>query len=125
MGQSKAPVSVVLLLLQDGSCVVNLLKNRLRGNFNLRPIWRRQFASRRKSAFRFAFYPSCMAKADWQSLTDFLHDAVAQCISPHFMVTFSDYGNVLGQVHTIYGLVAIGEDQAVPRLGVPVFTHGP
>jgi len=41
------------------------------------------------------------------------------------MVTFSDYGNVLGQVHTIYGLVGVGEDQAVPWLGVPVFIHGP
>jgi hypothetical protein len=35
------------------------------------------------------------------------------------MVTFSDYGNVLGQIHTIYGLVGVGEDQAVAPLGVP------
>jgi hypothetical protein len=41
------------------------------------------------------------------------------------MVTFSDYGNVLWQLHTIYGLVGVGEDQAVAPLGVPIFTHGP
>jgi hypothetical protein len=51
-----------------------------------------------------------------------LHDTVAQSVSPHLMVTFSDYGNVLRQLHTIYGLVGIGKDQTVALLGVPVLT---
>jgi hypothetical protein len=41
------------------------------------------------------------------------------------MVTFSDYDNVLGQFHTIYGLVGVGEDQAVEEIPVPIFTHDP
>jgi hypothetical protein len=39
-------------------------------------------------------------------------------------VTFSDYDNVLGQLHTIYDLVGIGVDQAVALLEIPVFTPG-
>ena len=57
-----------------------------------------------------------------QSLAD-LYDASAQSISPHLAVTLSDDDNVLGQLHTIYGLVGIAVDQAVARLKVPVFTH--
>jgi hypothetical protein len=40
------------------------------------------------------------------------------------MVTFSVYDDVLGQLHTVYGLIGVGEDQAVARRGVPVFAHG-
>ena len=54
-----------------------------------------------------------------------LHDAVAQSVSPHLMMTFSDYGNLLGQLHAIYGLVGVGEDQTVAPFGVSVFPHGP
>jgi hypothetical protein len=61
---------------------------------------------------------------DFHSFTG-LHDAIAQSVSPHFMVAFSDYGNVLGQLYPIHGLVGIGKDQAVAPLGISVFTHGP
>jgi len=64
----------------------------------------------------------------WSAIIDSftgLHDAVAQTVSPHLMVTFSHYGNVLGQLHTVYGLVGVVEDHAVALLRVPVFTHCP
>jgi single-strand DNA-binding protein len=59
-----------------------------------------------------------------ESLTG-LHAAAAQCVPPHFMVAFSDYGHLLGQLHTIYVLIGISEDKAVAWLGVPVLTHSP
>ena len=76
----------------------------------------------------FGFYETVdVAAADRQSPDSLsgLHAAVAQRVSPHLMVTFSDYGNMLGQLYANYGLVGVGEDQAMATLGVPVFTHGP
>jgi hypothetical protein len=55
----------------------------------------------------------------WRASLSGLHDAAAQSVSPYLMVTFSDYGNVLGQLHTIYGLVGVGVDQAVARSKFP------
>ena len=47
-----------------------------------------------------------------------LHGAVAQSVSPHFMVTLSDDGNMFGQLYTVHRLVGVGEDQTVAPFGV-------
>ena len=54
-----------------------------------------------------------------------LNGAAAQSVSPHFIVTLSDNGNMLRQLYAIYGLVGVGEDQTVATFGVSVFSHGP
>ena len=42
--------------------------------------------------------------------------SITQSASPKFMVTFSDYDNVLWQLHTIDGLVDVSENQAMASL---------